>query len=78
MSLIDEYQVIRKLSLNNHIFNQNIGKFVRLVIVGGHKFMAEPIEVRDDRYFFKLIGQGLNDHPLASHPVNQVIDIIPL
>lgn len=78
MNILEEYRKIRKLSRNIHIFREHMGEKVYLFLIGGFKCIIEPIDIKDNKFFFKMIGQGLNDHPLTSYPINQIENIIPM
>jgi len=78
MDFTSEYRKIRSLSCKIELFNKNIGKYVRLKITSDYDYVAEPIEIKKMECFFYLIGKGLTNHPIVSHPIGNIMEIIPM
>ena len=78
MGLTLDYEEIRCLSRKMKVFNSNIGRYVRLKLVGGYDYIVEPIEIKEMECFFKLIGKGMTEHPIVSHSIKNIMEIIPM
>ena len=78
MGVLLVYQKIRELSRKICIFEKNVGKHVRLHLVGNYQYIAEPIEMKEMECFFKLIGKGMDDHPLTSQSLGNIKRIVPI
>lgn len=76
MGLVEDRQ--DALSQNIRCFKENIGEFVRMKLSDNHIIVAEPVEIKEKKFFFKLVGGGWDNHPLASHPIENVEEITPL
>ena len=78
MDILSEYKKIRELSRKMHMFKKNISKKVYLHITGGYKFIVEPVEIKGKKFFFRVIGKGITEHPLTSYSIDNVEKIVPI